>query len=174
MRYIEALETYDPKPGERSVFLAGSINGAPDWQAKFRTRFEDTDLVLLNPRRNLVNDRGAWDGPEGNRQIDWEHEHLRKVSAVSFWFAAEGQGYSSALELGAMLERTPDLPTNTDDGARWSFRVFVGTHPLYWKASTVAYQARKRCPELVVVENLFSLADQIRVYFGYERFKEGR
>lgn len=161
MRYIEALENYEPQAGERSLFLAGSINGAPDWQAKYRAMFEDTDLVLLNPRRGLVNMPDAWIGTgEGNRQIDWEHDHLRKASAVSFWFAMEGQGFSSALELGAMLSH------------KRLGSVFVGTHPLYWKALTIDYQARKARPELVVVQNLAALANQVRAYFGYEALKE--
>ncbi len=158
MRYIEALETFVSSPDVRSLFLAGSINGAPDWQAEYRTLFEDTDLVLLNPRRSLVNNRGAWDSPEGERQIDWEFEHLRKASAVSFWFTAEGSGYSSAWEIGAMLER--DIP------------VFVGVHPAYWKAATVAYQAQKRRPALVVVDTLHKLANEVRNHFGYASLRD--
>ena len=31
MRYVEALETYEPKPGEISLFLAGGITNCYDW-----------------------------------------------------------------------------------------------------------------------------------------------
>lgn len=162
MRYIEAVTQYIKSDDlERSVFLAGSINGAPNWQQKYRTFFEDTDLVLLNPRRALCDTPNAvWTGEEGQRQIDWEYEHLRHATVVSFWFAAEGQGYSSAYELGAMLQY------------KRAGAVFVGTHPLYPKAETITYQARKARPDLDVVQSMRGLANQVRHYFGYEPIKE--
>lgn len=154
MRYIEALEVYEPQPGERSLFLAGGITGCPDWSVKYRSYFEDTDLVLLNPRRELVKDMAKWLGEkEGQKQIDWEHAHLRKASAVSFWFPAEGKCIISMYELGAALERTRP--------------VFVGVHPLYWKQRSVVYQTYKQRPEVEVVGNLRALANQVRALFGY-------
>ena len=161
MRYIEACERPTLVGSNYiSLFLAGSINGAPNWQQRYAGMFEDTDLVLFNPRRPLCDTPygGAWTSEEGQRQIDWEHEHLRKAHAISFWFAAEGQGFSSALELGTAVER--DLP------------VFVGVHPMYWKASTIAYQTKKARPNIVVVESLAALANQVRTHFGYAPLKE--
>ena len=63
MKYIEALETYEPKPGEVSLFLAGGISNCADWQKYFVDAFKKENIVLLNPRRaNFpVNDPEAAD-----------------------------------------------------------------------------------------------------------------
>lgn len=156
MRYIEALESYSPSTGEHSLFLAGGINGAPDWQKKYRTLFEDTGLILLNPRRH----KDVWDEPEGERQVDWEFAHLRKASAISFWFPAEAVCASSLYELGAF--GMTDKP------------VFVGVHPLFWKRLTVAYQTKVVRPQIKVVDTLEALADQVRNHFGYAPLANSR
>ena len=49
--YVEALTEYPPKPGERSLFLAGGVTACPDWQAWMVQRLSASGLVLLNPRR---------------------------------------------------------------------------------------------------------------------------
>ena len=151
MRYVEALEEYNPQPGERSVFLAGGINGAPDWQQKYREYFADTDIILVNPRRKAP----KWDEPEGQRQVSWEFEHLRKVTTISFWFPAEAVCATSLLELGSAAVRV-------------SNPVFVGVHPLYWKRQGVAYQLKLARPEVRVVSTLEDLANQVRKHFGYD------
>jgi len=47
MRYIEACERPTLVGSNYiSLFLAGSINGAPNWQQRYAGMFEDTDLVL--------------------------------------------------------------------------------------------------------------------------------
>lgn len=144
MRYIQALEVYEPKPGEVSLFLAGGINGATDWQAKFRTYFEDTDLILLNPRRTADH----WDQQESERQVRWEHEHLRKATAISFWFPSEAVCATSLYELGTHSMTNKPL--------------FIGVHPLYWKRQGVRFQTSLVRPEIKVVETLEELATQIK------------
>src|SRR6266436_6292557 len=84
MRYIEAPQTYDGN--ETSLFLAGGITGCPDWQFLMGTGLQIlTDLVVFNPRRkNFTMHKDA-----AREQIAWEHEHLRKATAISFWFPCE-------------------------------------------------------------------------------------
>jgi hypothetical protein len=72
------------------VFLAGPIQGAPNWQ---------TDAAaLLLPRVHVANpkqpDMGQADfGPERYRQqVEWEHHHLEKAGrqgVILFWLAKE-------------------------------------------------------------------------------------
>ena len=145
MRYIEALEPYHPKEGEKSLFLAGGINGTTtDWQQKYRAMFEDTDIVLLNPRRNAEH----WDQKEGERQVMWEHQHLRKATAISFWFPAEAVCATSLYELGTWSQNPKPL--------------FIGCHPLYWKRQCVHFQTFLARPEIRVVETLEELSLQVK------------
>ena len=112
MQYIEALTEYDG-PGP-SLFLAGGISGTFDWQADVVARLADLPLVLLNPRRGdfPINDPTA-----APAQIEWEFRHLRRATAVLFWFPAE-----TLCPIALLL----------NSGGRWPRAeqpLFVGTHP---------------------------------------------
>ena len=73
------------------VYLAGPVEGAPDWQQEALVRLADLDpsLNVANPRRTLA------PGEElASEQIDWEMGYLRRAEqhgAVLFWMAAEGE-----------------------------------------------------------------------------------
>jgi hypothetical protein len=134
---------------EPSVFLAGGITGCVDWQAELRRLLEPTSLVLINPRR------GSYDfaDPElAEAQIAWEHRHLRRATAISFWFAAETLQPISLYELGS-----------------WSMTekpLFVGVDPAYARRRDVIIQTRLARPEVVVVDSLEALARQVREAFA--------
>ena len=71
------------------VYLAGPIEGAPDWQSEALERLLSLDpsLNVANPRRPLA------PGEElASEQIDWETGYLRRAEqhgAILFWMAAE-------------------------------------------------------------------------------------
>jgi Nucleoside 2-deoxyribosyltransferase like len=87
-----------------AVFLAGSIemNDAPRWQDELATALSDTELVLLNPRRD------AWDSGWEQRmrcepfreQVEWELAGLERADLVCFYFAPGTKSPISLLELG--------------------------------------------------------------------------
>src|SRR5271157_4136893 len=112
MRYVEAPEEYEGE--ERCIFLAGSITGASDWQSRLAGLLKEESLVIFNPRRkNFPID----DASMAEAQISWEHRHLRKADAVSFWFSKETLSPITQYELGA-----------------WSMTqkpIFVGVDPDY-------------------------------------------
>jgi hypothetical protein len=145
MRYVEALEVYEPAPGDLpAIFVAGGIRGCEDWQSRYCKMFEDTSLILLNPRRKSY----VWDDAERVRQITWELEHLRKATVVSFWFSPETLNPITLFELGAWsMSRRP---------------IYVGCHPEYEKKSTVETQLQLLRPGLVVVDSLERLAAVVR------------
>lgn len=73
------------------LFLAGPIQGAPEWQqtAAGIIHSLDSGIVVASPRR---------DYPEGEfvyeRQVDWETEYLARAAgsgAILFWLAAQVQ-----------------------------------------------------------------------------------
>jgi len=53
MQVIKAPKKFSNKLGKK-VFLAGSIEmgKAENWQEKIERELKDTDLVILNPRRD--------------------------------------------------------------------------------------------------------------------------
>jgi len=78
------VETTEPV-----IFLAGPIQGGPDWQSDATTLIHNIDphLIVASPRR---------DYPEGTfvyeRQVDWETHFLRtagRTGVVAFWLAAQ-------------------------------------------------------------------------------------
>ncbi len=144
MRCIEALEEYEGA-GERSIFLAGSITGAPDWQGRLVELLKEEKIVVLNPRRK---DFPVKDAAAAEAQIAWEHSYLRKADAISFWFSKETLAPITQYELGA-----------------WSMTkkpIFVGVDPDYPRRRDVEIQTRLARPEVGVVYDLNDLADLIK------------
>src|SRR5262245_30382956 len=139
---IEALSEYTG-PGP-SLFLAGGITGCPPWQDEALARLAGLPLVLLNPRRRNfpMNDPNA-----AEEQIAWEHRHLRRATAVMFWFPAETLAPITLYELGAVTVMGKPL--------------FAGTHPDYGRRQDVRIQTRLARPEVVVADSLAEVCRQV-------------
>jgi hypothetical protein len=142
--YVEAPTEYDG-PGP-SLFLAGGISGTHDWQSEVVERLADLPLVLLNPRRRNfpMDDPSVAEG-----QIAWEHRHLRRATAVLFWFPPETLCPIALFELGGRT-MVPEQP------------LFVGTHPDYQRRLDVVIQLKLARPEVTVTSDVAALADQVR------------
>jgi len=96
--------------GDRTIFLAGPIQGADDWQAQAckNLNFPSLDLVVANPRRS---DK-TWEF-QFDIQVDWEVFHLDKAAekgSVLFYLSKEAQhncdrayAQTTRLELGWMM-----------------------------------------------------------------------
>lgn len=144
MLYVEALQEYEPT-GLPSLFLGGGITDCPDWQQEMVSLLRDLPLALLNPRRPHfpIGDPGA-----AVQQIEWEFRHLRKATAVLFWFPCETLCPIALYELGAWS--MTDKP------------LFVGTHPAYGRRVDVEVQTRLTRPGVAVRADLKRLADDVR------------
>jgi hypothetical protein len=71
------------------IFLAGPIQGAPEWQSMAADLIHDIDesVVVASPRKNYA--PGEFVYP---RQVDWETHFLRRAGrtgVVAFWLAAQ-------------------------------------------------------------------------------------
>lgn len=150
MIYIESPKEYVKNGGEFSLFLAGGITGCPDWQSDMKGRLSGIDgLVLLNPRRKdfPIGDPGA-----ALAQITWEFEHLRKATAISFWFPKETLCPIVLYELGA-----------------WSMvkkPIFVGVDPEYKRRQDVKIQTKLIRPRVEIFYSLYALSEYIGAAFG--------
>lgn len=98
--------------GERSVFLAGSIEmgRAEHWQAAVEQSLVDLPVVVLNPRRDEWD--ASWEqsirNPLFRGQVEWELEGLERASVVAMYFASPTQAPITLLELG-LLARSGKL-----------------------------------------------------------------
>lgn len=84
--------------GNPVLFLAGPIQGAPDWQSEAIDMIESmTDgITIANPRKNYEPGTFVYE-----KQVDWETEYLgraAKLGAALFWLALQ-------VELGEPDER---------------------------------------------------------------------
>lgn len=137
-----------------SLFLAGGIGvGAvvPNWQNELIERLHDTELTLLNPRRD---DYPAGDPNSLRQQIEWEHRYLKAARAISFWFVAETLCPITLYELGAWA--------NGSDENGQKKPIFVGVHPDYARRDDVFIQLSLVRPEVEIVDSLAALEGQIR------------
>lgn len=136
MHCIECPNEY--LPGNLpSLFLAGGIMGCPDWQAEVVKLLSDQPGRLLNPRRAHfpIDDPTA-----AQKQIEWEHRHLRMADAILFWFPCETLCPIVLYELGAWSMTSKPL--------------FVGTHPDYKRRLDVEIQTRLVRPGVTVHASL--------------------
>ena len=145
-RYIEAPDEYDG-PGP-SLFLAGGISGTHDWQTELVALLADLPLVLLNPRRRNfpMDDPTAAEG-----QIAWEFRHLRRATAVLFWFPPETLCPIALFELGGRIAEPKQA-------------LFVGTHPDYKRRLDIEIQLNLARPEVVLAADITALAGQVRAW----------
>ena len=145
MQYIEAVANYGGRVYGKSLFLAGGITNCPNWQADMVEMLKDTDLTLLNPRRA---DFPIHDPNAAQAQIKWEHDALRDVHAISFYFPKETICPIVLYELGA-----------------WSMTnkpIFVGMHPEYQRRQDVEIQTQLARPEVEIVYSLEALTEQVK------------
>ena len=90
--------------GERSVFLAGSIEmgRAEPWQAAVEEALADLPVAVLNPRRDEWD--ATWvqsiDNPLFRGQVEWELDGLDRATVVAVYFAPTTQAPITLLELG--------------------------------------------------------------------------
>src|SRR5439155_17007660 len=105
-------------------------------------------VVILNPRRRNY----PWHDPAAaEEQIRWEFRHLRRASAVAFWFPPETLCPIALFELGGRIAE----PKQT---------LFVGTHPDYRRRLDVELQLKLARPLVARVSGIAALAEQVRAW----------
>jgi hypothetical protein len=145
-----SLSLLDSRPP--SVFLAGSIemDGAPRWQDELIAALADTDLVVLNPRRDAWN--AEWEQRMScepfRTQVEWELEGLERASVVCFYFAPATKSPISLLELGLLAR---------------SGRAIVCCPEGFWRRGNVEIVCARYGIELV--EDLSALAERLRSWW---------
>lgn len=133
------------------VFLAGPIQGAPDWRAEAIAWFGEhaPTIAVASPRR-LDRSRDF----DYAAQVDWETHYLRRAAAcgaILFWMAREavsvpGRAYAqtSRFELGEWKVR------HERDGVRF----VVGVEPGFSGERYIRHRFGQDCPGVPLLSSL--------------------
>lgn len=103
MPEIKSPETI-PETKDLKIFLAGSIEQgkALKWQEKVVEVLSETNVTLLNPRRETWD--GSWDENKDNAefrtQVEWELDALARANYIVMYFDPDTKSPISLLELG--------------------------------------------------------------------------
>jgi hypothetical protein len=146
----EIVETSKPV-----IFLAGPIQGGPDWQTEATELIHDLDphVIVASPRKNY---------PEGTfvyeRQVDWETHFLRtagRTGVIAFWLAAQ-------------VEETPGrayAQTTRFELAEWKMRheyeatkLTVGIEEGFGNARYIRRRFSQDAPDVKIVDSLEDMA----------------
>ena len=128
---IRAIEQHVPgvKKDKIYVFLAGPIQGAPDWQS---TIPEIEGIEFLNPRRSgELGESFVWE-----EQVEWETKALRMSDLILFWVPKEiqkieGRDYAQTTKI--------ELMENLVRGKR----IILGIDPEVHTRRYMEYKAKK-------------------------------
>ena len=140
MKYIEAVEEYQPEVNDISVFFAGGITNCWDWQAALYynlSKHDETDslndLVCLNPRRKNF---PIHDPKAAKEQIKWEFNLLDSVDIFSMYFTAgESDQPICMYELGRnILRMQMRFPSD------WFKRIIITCEEGYKRVNDVVIQ----------------------------------
>lgn len=148
MKYYEAPnpipDLYD-RDRIKSIFLAGSITGAVNWQ-KEMVNIIFPYYHIFNPRRSNFD---VTDSNMEKEQITWEFNALRYCPTVLFYFSSETLAPITLFEYGKMLLSHKNL--------------FVCVHPDYKRKNDVLIQTALVDQKLAdrICFDLYTLADQV-------------
>ena len=104
MKTIKAPQPYVFEPRTPSLFLAGSIemDTAEAWQRAFEEALVDTEVTVLNPRRDDWD--GSWrqsvEDENFRTQVEWELVALERATVIAMHFDPATKSPITLLELG--------------------------------------------------------------------------
>ncbi len=134
------------------IFLAGPIQGAPDWQSKAISYIPNLapELHIASPRRKTYDDVNFVYA----EQVDWERHYLRRAAtegAIMFWLAKEDKhrcdrayAQTTRFELGECKN------WHEQKGAK----LVIGIEEGYTGAKYVGYVFPKDCPNVPICKTL--------------------
>jgi len=122
--------TEDDFLSRNTLFLAGSISNAADWQTYTEERLSKC-LHTVNPRRDNFDKS---DPSMEREQITWEYEHLEYSGILPFYFSHETVAPITLFEYGCYLETDKEI--------------YVAIHPDYPRKNDVIIQTELRHPFL--------------------------
>lgn len=140
------------------IFLAGPIQGAPDWQAQASEIILSLhpSLYIASPRRHIPWRGGDFTAEMYNEQVDWETTYLNyaaRFGSILFWLAKEqdhtcrrAYAQTTRFELAEWKER--HLETKRGAG------LVIGIEDGFTGARYITRRLGQECPDLKIHDNL--------------------
>jgi hypothetical protein len=104
-----ATVTAEMAKTQSSIFLAGGITGADDWQTTAAERIlrERPSTIVFNPRRHDFVTADCAEEADCNEltQVHWEMKYLETAKVTLFWFPMGAQCPVTMFELGTLIGR---------------------------------------------------------------------
>lgn len=133
------------------IFLAGPIQGGPEWQYQAAAIIHDlnSQLVIACPRKNYVENGFIYE-----KQVDWETHYLNRAAragAIMFWLAAQveetpGRAYAQTtrFELGEWKAR------HQQSGVK----LIVGIEEGFGNERYIRRRLGQDCPNIPILSSL--------------------
>lgn len=133
------------------IFLAGPIQGAPDWQSDAARMIHEIDptVIVASPRKDYLEGTFVYE-----KQVDWETHYLRKAGkegVILFWLAGQtvqtpGRSYAQTtrFELAEWKMR------HERDGAK----LVIGIDDGFGNARYIRRRFSQDAPSVVVTDTL--------------------
>jgi len=139
---------------DRVIFLAGPIQGAPDWQSEAAKTIHsiDSSIVVASPRKAYKPDEFVYE-----KQVDWETHFLRlsgKNGVVIFWLPkqiAETPGRSYAQT--TRFELAEWKMRHEHDGSR----IIIGIQDGFGNERYIRRRFGQDDPDVVITDSLEDL-----------------
>ncbi len=145
--YPDTIEEYEGK----IVFLAGPIQGAPDWQSKMINRLQEVypSLNIASPKRIDKSKEFVY-----NKQVDWETHYLNEAAkngVIIFYLAneakkIEGRAYAQTtrFELGEWKAKSELLGT----------KLVIGIEEDFTNARYIRRRIKQDCMNAYITDSL--------------------
>lgn len=139
------------------VFLAGPIQGAPDWQSDATRIIHslNSSLVIASPRKEYSEGTFFYE-----RQVDWETHFLNraaKYGAVMFWLARQAEEIKEAEEefprAYAQTSRFELGEWKVRHERDWS-KLIVGIEEGFGNESYIRRRLNQDCPVVPILSSL--------------------
>lgn len=133
------------------IFLAGPIQGAPDWQKEAIAYFQEhaPDIHIASPRREYLDGEFVY-----AKQVDWESHFLKRASengVVLFYLANEAKAVS-----GRAYAQTSrfELGEWTVKHQWWKTNLVIGIEEGFTNARYIKRRVSQDCPNVPILTDL--------------------
>lgn len=122
---------------------------AENWQTRLVKNLEDTNLLVLNPRRDDWDStqEQTVDNPYFNEQVNWELDNLESADFIVFYFDPKTKSPITMMELGLMANSLSN------------HRMVVCCPKEFWRRGNVEIVCMRH--DVLLVENYGELVDQL-------------
>jgi len=136
---------------EPIIFLAGPIQGAPDWQATAVAIIHDIDssIVIASPRKDYPAGTFVYE-----HQVDWETAFLQKAGKLgvrAFWLANQvvetpGRAYAQTTRF--------ELAEAKKEHEYEGIKMTLGIEPGFGNERYIRRRFGQDCPDILIADSL--------------------